>query len=143
MDRLQVYAAVQGLGGVNAPPGMALVHGLNRHYYSILINYRKTHLENMLMNLHKTGEPRALEQMVGLADSYEKRVKEENGLTKDDLKTRYVGKMDLKKHLEELGKRGIEENIVGVLVEMVDKEASFAADIDVSKPGHVGAMDED
>ncbi|CUS13394.1 unnamed protein product [Tuber aestivum] len=72
MDRLQVYAAVQGLGGVSAPPGMeprqttsnlghlnkpsiqALVHGLNRHYYSILINYRKTHLENMLMNLHKT-----------------------------------------------------------------------------------------
>lgn len=30
----------------------ALIHGLNRHYYSIAINYRKTALEeNMLLNL--------------------------------------------------------------------------------------------
>lgn len=30
----------------------ALIHGLNRHYYSIAINYRKTSLEeNMLLNL--------------------------------------------------------------------------------------------
>ncbi|CUS13395.1 unnamed protein product [Tuber aestivum] len=148
------------LGHLNKPSIQALIHGLNRHYYSILINYRKTHLEeNMLMNLHKTvwtdgltmkdfkllakENQERLEKMVGLADSYEKRVKEENDLTKDDMKTRYVGKVDPKKHLEELGKRGIEENIVGVLVEMVDKEASFAADIDGSKPGHVEAMDED
>jgi len=148
------------LGHLNKPSIQALIHGLNRHYYSILINYRKTHLEeNMLMNLHKTvwtdgltmkdfkllakENQERLEKMVGLADSYEKRVKEENDLTKDDMKTRYVGKVDPKKHLEELGKRGIEENIVGVLVEMVDKEASFAADIDGSKPGRVEAMDED
>ncbi|CUS13393.1 unnamed protein product, partial [Tuber aestivum] len=81
--------------------------------------------------------------MVRLTDSCGERVKPENDLTKDDLKTRLVGKMDPKKHLEELGKRGIEENIVGALVEMVDKEVSFAADIDGSKPGHVEAMDED
>jgi 26S proteasome regulatory subunit N11 len=32
----------------------ALIHGLNRHYYSIGINYRKTDLEEqMLLNLHK------------------------------------------------------------------------------------------
>jgi 26S proteasome regulatory subunit N11 len=32
----------------------ALIHGLNRHYYSIAVNYRKTELEqSMLMNLHK------------------------------------------------------------------------------------------
>lgn len=32
----------------------ALIHGLNRHYYSIAIAYRKTDLEqNMLLNLHK------------------------------------------------------------------------------------------
>ena len=30
----------------------ALIHGLNRHYYSIAINYRKTELEeHMLLNL--------------------------------------------------------------------------------------------
>ena len=32
----------------------ALIHGLNRHYYSIAIAYRKTGLEqSMLLNLHK------------------------------------------------------------------------------------------
>ena len=32
----------------------ALIHGLNRHYYSIAINYRKNELEEkMLLNLHK------------------------------------------------------------------------------------------
>lgn len=32
----------------------ALIHGLNRHYYSIAIAYRKTDLEqSMLLNLHK------------------------------------------------------------------------------------------
>ena len=32
----------------------ALIHGLNRHYYSIGINYRKNELEQkMLLNLHK------------------------------------------------------------------------------------------
>ncbi|KAK6115993.1 hypothetical protein DH2020_008262 [Rehmannia glutinosa] len=33
---------------------VALIHGLNRHYYSIAINYRKNELEEkMLLNLHK------------------------------------------------------------------------------------------
>jgi len=134
------------LGHLNKPSIQALIHGLNRHYYSILINYRKTHLEeNMLMNLHKTvwtdsltmkdfkvsaqENQERLQKMVGLAEQYEKRVKEEGELTKDQLKTRYVGKVDPKKHLEELGKIGIEENIVSALVEMVDKEASIASDI--------------
>ena len=35
-------------------PSQALIHGLNRHYYSIGINYRKNELEErMLLNLHK------------------------------------------------------------------------------------------
>ena len=67
----------------------------------------------MLMNLHKhvwtealqmndfreEGERNAekLKRLVGLAEGYEKRVKEETELTKDQLKTRYVGKVDPKK----------------------------------------------
>lgn len=35
-------------------PVQALIHGLNRHYYSISINYRKNQLEEqMLLNLQK------------------------------------------------------------------------------------------
>jgi 26S proteasome regulatory subunit N11 len=38
------------------PCWQALIHGLNRHYYSIGINFRKTELEQaMLLNLHKTN----------------------------------------------------------------------------------------
>merc|ERR1712076_83770 len=42
------------LGHLQKPSIQALIHGLNRHYYSIAINYRKNELEQkMLMNLHK------------------------------------------------------------------------------------------
>jgi 26S proteasome regulatory subunit N11 len=42
------------IGHINKPSIQALIHGLNRHYYSIVVNYRKTELEQtMLMNLHK------------------------------------------------------------------------------------------
>lgn len=67
----------------------------------------------MLMNLHKHVWTEALQmddfseeggknqeklkRLVGLAEGYEKRVKEETELTKDQLKTRYVGKVDPKK----------------------------------------------
>lgn len=151
------------LGHLNKPSIQALIHGLNRHYYSIGINYRKTGLEeNMLMNLHKhvwtealmmedfrgegdrNGE--RLKRLVDLAEGYERRVKEETELTKDQLKTRYVGKLDPKKRvsflshssraltlltflhadLEEIGQQIIEDNIVSVSRQMIDKEASVA-----------------
>lgn len=92
------------------------------------------------MNLHKhvwteglqmddfrvegTRNAERLQKLVGLADGYEKRVKEETELTKDQLKTRYVGKLDPKKHLEDVGQQLIEDNIVSVSRQMIDKEAS-------------------
>jgi 26S proteasome regulatory subunit N11 len=42
------------IGYLQKPSIQALIHGLNRHYYSIAINYRKNELEQkMLLNLHK------------------------------------------------------------------------------------------
>lgn len=42
------------VGHLQRPSIQALIHGLNRHYYSIVISYRKNELEEkMLMNLHK------------------------------------------------------------------------------------------
>ncbi|KAH9893114.1 Mov34-domain-containing protein [Xylariomycetidae sp. FL2044] len=134
--------STSNLGHLNKPSIQALIHGLNRHYYSIGINYRKTALEeNMLMNLHKHVWTEALQmedfrhegeqnkdrfkRLVSLADGYEKRVKEETELTKDQLKTRYVGKLDPKKHLEDVGQQLIEDNIVSVSRQMIDKEATM------------------
>jgi 26S proteasome regulatory subunit N11 len=132
--------STSNLGHLNKPSIQALIHGLNRHYYSIGINYRKTALEeNMLMNLHKqvwteglqmedfraegSRNVDRLKQLVHLAEGYEKRVKEETELTKEQLKTRYVGKVDPKKHLEDVGQQLIEDNIVSVSRQMIDKEA--------------------
>lgn len=150
------------LGHLNKPSIQALIHGLNRHYYSIGINYRKTGLEeNMLMNLHKHVWTEALlmddfkadkernterlQKLVTLAEGYEKRVKEETTLTKDQLKTRYVGKVDPKKRkfkytrpsyealmpnisadIEDVGQQLIEDNIVAVSRQMIDKESCVA-----------------
>ncbi|KAL9062329.1 MAG: hypothetical protein Q9157_009022 [Trypethelium eluteriae] len=148
------------LGHLNKPSIQALIHGLNRHYYSIGINYRKTGLEeNMLMNLHKhvwtealqmpdfegEGErnKERLKKLVGLAEGYEKRVKEETELTKEQLKTRYVGKVDPKKHLEDVGQDLIEDNIVSVSRQMIDKEASVPK-AEEKQNGHVnGSMEVD
>jgi len=42
------------IGYLQKPSIQAIVHGLNRHYYSLSINYRKNELEQfMLLNLHK------------------------------------------------------------------------------------------
>lgn len=65
-----------------------------------------------------------LQKLVGLAEGYETRVKEEGAMTKEQLKTRYVGKVDPKKHLEVVGQQLIEDNIVSVSRQMIDKEAS-------------------
>lgn len=57
--RLQVLGqeprqTTSNLGHLQKPSVQALIHGLNRHYYSISINYRKNELEQkMLLNLHK------------------------------------------------------------------------------------------
>ncbi|KAG7105545.1 26S proteasome regulatory subunit rpn11 like protein [Verticillium longisporum] len=121
--------STSNLGHLNKPSIQALIHGLNRHYYSIGINYRKTALEeNMLRTCTST-----LEQLVSLAEGYQKRVKEETELTKDQLKTRYVGKLDPKKHLEDVGQQIIEDNIVSVNRQMIDKEATLP------RPSEAGA----
>lgn len=153
--------STSNLGHLNKPSIQALIHGLNRHYYSIGIDYRKTALEeNMLMNLHKhvwtealdmddfrseaTKNKDRLNQLVSLADGYEQRVKEETELTKEQLKTRYVGKLDPKKHLEDVGRELIEDNIVSVSRQMIDKEATLPRKDGASANGASGGqMDTD
>lgn len=56
--------------------------------------------EALLMDDFKSEGERnqdRLQKLVTLAEGYEQRVKEETELSKDQLKTRYVGKVDPKK----------------------------------------------
>jgi len=125
------------LGHLNKPSIQALIHGLNRHYYSIAISYRKNELEQqMLQNLHKKNwtdglkvedyETHAAEtgktvkQMVELSSAYEKAVKQETELTADQLVVATVGKMDAKKRIEDAMVRLMSASIVQCLGTMLD-----------------------
>ena len=125
------------LGHLNKPSIVALIHGLNRHYYSINIGYRKNELEEkMLLNLdkprwsdglkvrnfteHRKGNERVVEEMRDLADKYEKAVQEESELTKRELVVKAAGRTDAKKGLSENANDLMAKNITQQLGAMLD-----------------------
>jgi 26S proteasome regulatory subunit N11 len=125
------------IGHLNKPSIQALIHGLNRHYYSISINYRKNELEQkMLLNLHKKNwthgltlknydehteeNEQMMKKMLSLAEQYNKSVIEESTMTEEQLKTRHVGKQDPKRHLQESVEQNMDSNIVQCLSAMLD-----------------------
>ncbi len=127
-------------GLMNKANIQALIHGLNRHYYSLNIDYHKTPAETkMLLNLHKeqwqsglkmqdyqekeTENLEATKRMVAVAQQYSKRIEEEKELSEEELKTRYVGKQDPKKHLAKTAENTLEENTVSVLTAGVNSIA--------------------
>lgn len=106
------------LGHLQKPSIQALIHGLNRHYYSISINYRKNELEQkMLLNLNKKSwsdglrlaeyndhcakNEATIKTMLDLANNYTKALEEEEKMTPEQLAIKNVGKQDPKRHLEE------------------------------------------
>eukprot|EP00118_Oscarella_pearsei_P010349 m.63108 g.63108 ORF g.63108 m.63108 type:complete len:310 (+) comp35145_c1_seq1:72-1001(+) len=125
------------IGHLHKPSIQALIHGLNRHYYSMPINYRKNELEQkMLMTLHQKSwldglalqdyahhcqtNGKAVKEMLKLAKDYHKYVEEEEKLTPEQLAIRNVGKQDPKRHLEEKVNILMSSNIVQCLGAMLD-----------------------
>merc|ERR1719385_483210 len=105
------------LGHLQKPSIQALIHGLNRHYYSIAINYRKNELEQrMLMNLNK----QTVGEMLQLAKNYDKALEEEEKMTAEQLAIKNVGKLDPKRHLEEKVDVLMTNNVVQCLGAMLD-----------------------
>nr|AAW24515.1 SJCHGC06520 protein [Schistosoma japonicum] len=106
------------VGHLSKPTIQALIHGLNRHYYSLPINYRKNKWEiKMLMNLNKrtwrdgltledynahcSANHKTLQTMLDLVKSYPKSLEDEEKMTPEQLAIKNVGKMDPKRHLGE------------------------------------------
>eukprot|EP00211_Chloroparvula_japonica_P017039 CAMPEP_0119131478 /NCGR_PEP_ID=MMETSP1310-20130426/10407_1 /TAXON_ID=464262 /ORGANISM="Genus nov. species nov., Strain RCC2339" /LENGTH=303 /DNA_ID=CAMNT_0007122053 /DNA_START=90 /DNA_END=1001 /DNA_ORIENTATION=+ len=125
------------LGHLNKPSIQALIHGLNRHYYSIAIDYRKNELEQtMLLNLHKRKwtkglmlddwdeldkeNAKTLDDMRDLSVKYNKAVQDEEKMTAEELAIANVGKVDAKKHLEADIESLMSANIVQTLGSMLD-----------------------
>ncbi|GAA6016009.1 hypothetical protein JCM10207_006836 [Rhodosporidiobolus poonsookiae] len=136
MMGLEPRQSTSNVGHLNPPSIQALIHGLNRHYYSIAIAYRKTELEqSMLLNLHKknwteglrlqdwkemkTSNEESIKRMLALSKTYTESVKEEATLTPQQLKTRHVGKQDPKRHLEEAVEKAMGDSILQSLGTML------------------------
>lgn len=114
----------------------AQIHGLNRYYYSLVIDWRKNDLEEqMLMNMykkqwaqglmlgkfeeHKAGAEEVLSDMSRLSASYVTRVKEEEGKTEAETEVANVGKVDPRKHLELSVDELMSKNIIQCLGTML------------------------
>jgi 26S proteasome regulatory subunit N11 len=124
------------VGHLRKPPIAALIHNLNRHYYSLNIDYRKNEFEQkMLVNLHKKIWSKALklddaeehrqknekgvEQLLSFAKSYKQRLDEEETKTAEELLVANVGKPDPKRHLESVAEELLTSNITACLGSML------------------------
>ncbi|OON18211.1 helicase protein, partial [Opisthorchis viverrini] len=98
------------VGHLNKPSLQALIHGLNRQYYSLPINYRKNQWETkMLMDLNKntwkdglaladydahcSNNHKTLTAMLDLVKAYHKSLEEEEKMTPEQLLVKNVGRM--------------------------------------------------
>lgn len=125
------------VGHLNKPSIQALIHGLNRHYYSLAINYRKTPLEErMLGNLqkhtwtkglslrnfddHAKANAKLVEEIKELSSKYDQAVVEEEAIPLDRRVVAKAGKMDAKKRLEGGVSQLMSANIVQCMGAMLD-----------------------
>lgn len=135
--RQEPRQVTSNIGHLNKPSIQALIHGLNRHYYSLNINYRRNELEEkMLMNLHKQDwsdsltlknyetheqdNKKTVAAMLELAKNYSKSVDEEGKLTTEQMEVKNVGKMDPKRHLTEHVDVLMSNNITQCLTAMIN-----------------------
>ncbi|EDO06698.1 26S proteasome regulatory subunit family protein [Babesia bovis T2Bo] len=115
------------IGHLSKPTMIAVVHGLNRNYYNIVINYRKSVLETqMLMNYHRNKwtdnlqvrdfvtRRRENRETVGnikdLIDKYNDSIKQELTSTADELAVANVGKLNAKAHIDNHVSRLLKDN---------------------------------
>eukprot|EP00736_Rhodelphis_marinus_P011871 Rmarinus@m.10508 len=125
------------VGHLNKPSIQALIHGLNRHYYSIAISYTKnTHEEQMLLNLHKKTwvdglkltdfhthckeNEKTHKNLLELSKSYVEMLKKELDTSPEKLAIENVGKLNAKKHLASSADELMTRNISQTLGMMLD-----------------------
>jgi len=125
------------LGHLTKPSITAIIHGLNRHYYSISIAYRKNEFEQkMLLNVHKrkwvdglqlddftkhaTRNADTMKSIVDFTAKYRDMIEDELVHTEEELVVKNVGKTDPKKGLEQNVETLLNHNILQCLGSMLD-----------------------
>lgn len=125
------------IGHITKPSLVAIARGLNKHYYSIAINYRKSEIEQrMLLNLnkvnwssslklkdyegHKQQNVDTMKTLKRLTDQYNKWIQEENKQTMKEFAVSSVGKLNPKTHLMSNIDDAMNENVMECLGTMVN-----------------------
>ncbi|BFG31051.1 hypothetical protein CerSpe_173250 [Prunus speciosa] len=125
---------------IQSGKGKALIHGLNRNYYSLAVNFRMNGLEEkMLLNLHKKKwtdgltmrqfdahsktNKQTLQEMSNLAIKYNNALLEDGDAQPEKLAIANAGRFDAKKHLEEHVSNMMSSNIAQTLGTVLDTVA--------------------
>lgn len=129
--------STSNVGHLKKPTIQARIHGLDRHYYSLVVDWRKNELEEqMLMNLnkqkwtnglmtkrfeeHHISNEKLVQNLADLSKAYHERVLEEEGKTLEEVEVMNVGKVDPKKRLENDVADLMSSNIIQCLGTMLD-----------------------
>lgn len=124
-------------GFLNKPSLQALMHNLNRHYYSLSMDTKKTTLEhNVLLSMKKVSwdvalhpstwanvdktNMEALNKFLSLTEDYAARLDDEKDKTPIELIVSTTGKTNPKKLLEQLADDVISSNTTQILSTLVD-----------------------
>ena len=135
--RLEPRQTTSNIGHISRPSYNALSHGLNKHYYSIAINYRKNENEQkMLLNLNKTmwanslklreyteqekSNVEAIKNLEILTNQYNKWIKEETNKSTDEFVVSSVGKTNPKNRLAQEIDQNLNDNVMNCLGTMLN-----------------------
>lgn len=140
MSQQEPRQTTSNVGRLKKPTLQALFHGLNKHYFSLVINYKKNEYEQkMLLNLYKkkwmdgmktstfkdhakTNE-QTMKDMANLANSYNDWIGEEMKKTHEEFMVSTVGKIDPKRHLGQNANNLIGDNIRQTFGMMMNSKA--------------------
>jgi len=137
MQGLEPRQTTSNIGHLSKPSIVALTRGLNKYYYSIAINYRKSEIEQrMLLNLNKVNWSNSLKQkdydaqsksyletmknLKRLTKEYNNWIQEENKQTEKEFIVSSVGKMNPKNHLSSNIEDLLHDNVMDSLGTMLN-----------------------
>ncbi|KAI5187417.1 26S proteasome regulatory subunit N11 [Nematocida homosporus] len=136
---VEARQVTSNIGYLNKPTLVSMLHGLNRHYYSLNIQYKKSELEeNMLMSLHKktwadclkmdnvekfTRQAQQKREMIKeLGVAFAKRIEEEKAVAEESKEIESVGKVDVRRRILAEAERLMSENTMQHLITLVHKK---------------------
>ena len=136
MSGMEPRQTTSNIGHMTPPSMVAKLRGLDKHYYSIAINYRKNEGEQkMLINLNKsswanslklddytdqhTRNVETLKRLSKLSETYNKWIQDETKKTTEEFLVASVGKMNPKQHLARETDEALNENVLNSLGTML------------------------